>query len=1035
MTESAVFIVAVKLHDSAVRAAYLAEACGDDAALRLQVEELLRLHDQGSNPLDRPALAPAQTVDEVPPNGPANSAPLRELRPAEGVGSVIAGRYKLLQQIGEGGMGSVFMAEQTRPVKRMVAIKVIKAGMDSRQVLARFESERQALALMDHPNIAKVLDAGTTPPSPPSQGGAGGGGLPFFVMELVKGVPLTQFCDDRQLSVGDRLKVFQQICHAVQHAHQKGIIHRDLKPTNILVESHDGRPVPKVINFGLAKAVSALPLTDRSLFTNFGSILGTPLYMAPEQAELSALDVDTRADIYALGVILYELLTGTTPLEKKRFAEAAWDEIRRVIKEEEPPKPSTRLSTSEARASIAAQRQTEPHKLGKFVRGDLDWIVMKALAKERDRRYETANAFAADVEHFLNDEPVSAGPPTVRYKLRKFLHRNKGRVISGGVFAALLFLVVGLVLYGAWWAERQSAEQRHEQATVVARNNDAFNATLDQIEVALKAARLAEAATLMGQADRQLDEQTPNDLRERHERLKRDERTIRELDAIFEERWMVSPTDTRIDSERAKKRYPPLFQAYGLAISTGPAASAVETIRKSVIAEALASGMTEWFFVDPKYPGLLAVVDLLDPDLGRANLRSAIAKDDTNRIKELGMTIDGSKLSPAYAIGLGIHPAVEDGVRILKAAWTAHADSFPLALTISSRSYAWDDKVRIEAVGWGRTAVALRPNNPLAHYYLAIALSDRGGLGGASAVDELRRTIRLAPQFARAYGRLAFELGFRQGRDTDESLAFARKAIELDDRNVPGHYVVYEHLLLSKKDYVEAARVYRLLNKLLAEASEDGVPSDSSVGGYAMGWTHASFPDLVGGLLRARQPFEAYRLLLDFPHINRGMMGALDDDPDKSTNYAAACAAAIAGTGQGLDAPPPTERPAIRKHALEWLNASFDIWIKHAAAPSVLGACTVGLVGSPFGPGPLLGASALFPGRPDAPADPAKNREVVFDGMNRWLSDPNLAGIRDDQWLDKLPVDEREQWRKLWGEVRSLRDQTAPPKIAPPVGK
>ncbi len=362
-------------------------------------------------------------------------------------------------------MGSVFMAEQMRPVKRMVAFKVIKAGMDSRQVLARFESERQALALMDHPNIAKVLDAGTTER-----------GLPFFVMELVKGVPLTQFCDDRQLSISERLKVFQQICHAVQHAHQKGIIHRDLKPTNILIESHDGRPVPKVIDFGLAKAVSALPLTDRSLFTNFGAILGTPLYMAPEQAELSALDVDTRADIYALGVILYELLTGSTPLEKKRYATAAWDEVRRVIKEEEPPKPSKRLSTSDARASIAAQRQTEPRKLGKFMRGDLDWIVMKALAKERDRRYETANAFAADVEHFLNDEPVSAGPPTMRYKLRKFVHRNRGQVVVAAV--VLLALLTGVTV-STWQAIRatQAEGRAHDeqektaQALIVADQN------------------------------------------------------------------------------------------------------------------------------------------------------------------------------------------------------------------------------------------------------------------------------------------------------------------------------------------------------------------------------------------------------------------------------------------------------------------------------------------------------------------------------------------------------------------------------------
>jgi tetratricopeptide (TPR) repeat protein len=453
----AVFLAAAD-KDPAERAAFPDEACGADAELRQRVEQLLGAHDEpGSQP-----LPPAQTSVAVAP-----------AEPAEEVGTVIAGRYKLLQQLGEGGMGSVFMAEQTRPVKRMVALKVVKAGMDSKSVLGRFEAERQALALMDHPNIAKVLDAGTTER-----------GQPFFVMELVKGVPLTQFCDQRQLSVNDRLQVFQHICHAVQHAHQKGIIHRDLKPSNILVESHDGRPVPKVIDFGLAKAINALPLTERSLFTQLGAMLGTPLYMAPEQAEFSAIDVDTRADIYALGVILYELLTGTTPLEKRRLAKAAWDEIRRVIKEEEPPKPSTRLSTSEAKASVAAQRQSDPQRLGKYVRGDLDWIVMKALAKERDRRYQTANAFAADVERFLHHEPVSAGPPTLRYQLRKFVRRNRAAVAVAATLAVLLLLggvglVVGLVAI--------RAEQKRTAAALAAETQarkqtwEALNAMTDDV--------------------------------------------------------------------------------------------------------------------------------------------------------------------------------------------------------------------------------------------------------------------------------------------------------------------------------------------------------------------------------------------------------------------------------------------------------------------------------------------------------------------------------------------------------------------------
>src|SRR5437868_7053957 len=309
--------------------------------------------------------------------------------------------------------------------------------MDSQQVLARFEAERQALAMMDHPNIAKVFDAGAAPD-----------GRPFFVMELVKGVPITKYCDDHHLTPRQRLELFVPVCRAIQHAHQKGIIHRDLKPSNILVTEHDGRPVPKVIDFGLAKALNAAgTLTDRTLHTAYGTVVGTPLYMAPEQVGINALDVDTRSDVYALGVVLYELLTGTTPLEKKRFKEAAWDEIRRVIREEEPPRPSTRLSTSNALASLAAQRQTEPAKLSRLVRGELDWIVLKALEKDRNRRYETANGLAMDVQRHLADEPVLACPPSAGYRLRKFVRKHRGPVAAAA--ALLAALAVGILCTAA----------------------------------------------------------------------------------------------------------------------------------------------------------------------------------------------------------------------------------------------------------------------------------------------------------------------------------------------------------------------------------------------------------------------------------------------------------------------------------------------------------------------------------------------------------------------------------------------------------
>jgi WD40 repeat protein len=347
---------------------------------------------------------------------------------------MLIGPYKLLEQIGEGGFGLVFMAEQQQPLRRKVALKVIKPGMDSKQVIGRFEAERQALALMDHTNIARVLDAGATD-----------SGRPYFVMELVRGIPITDFCDHNQLPVRERLELFLAVCQAVQHAHQKGIIHRDLKPRNVLVTLLDGRPVVKVIDFGIAKALGQ-QLTDKTLFTCFAQMIGTPLYMSPEQAEMSGQDVDTRTDIYALGVLLYELLTGTTPFDKERLKEASYDEIRRIIREEEPAKPSTRISTlGQAATTVSANRQSEPRRLSQLFRGELDWIVMKALEKDRNRRYDTASSFGADVERYLHDEPVHACPPSALYRFRKFARRNKAVLTTGSAVAfAVLLAVAGL---------------------------------------------------------------------------------------------------------------------------------------------------------------------------------------------------------------------------------------------------------------------------------------------------------------------------------------------------------------------------------------------------------------------------------------------------------------------------------------------------------------------------------------------------------------------------------------------------------------
>jgi len=472
-TEESIFSAALDIEAADQRRAYLQRACQGDAALQARVESLLRIYTSDQSFLEQAASSLQLTLD-----APAI---------IEGSGTVI-GRYKLLEKIGEGGMAVVYMAEQQHPIHRRVALKIIKLGMDTKNVVARFEAERQALALMDHPNIAKVFDGGSTDT-----------GRPYFVMELVRGVSITDYCDDNRLSTRQRLELFVQVCNAVQHAHQKGIIHRDIKPTNVMVTLHDGKPVPKVIDFGIAKATNQR-LTEQTLFTRYAQMIGTPEYMSPEQAEMSGLDIDTRTDIYSLGVLLYELLTGSTPFAGETLRTAGYAEIQRIIRETDPLKPSTRIRTLGATlTSVAQSRQSSAELLPRLVRGDLDCIVMKSLEKDRTQRYETAHALAEDIERHLRNEPIRAGSPSTAYRIQKFVRRHRARLAAGSAAAILLG---GLLFAGVAYVRfsNQRTRSDHEKSLILVEDSlsrGEYASTLGRIKSILSSRYVGPKARLL----------------------------------------------------------------------------------------------------------------------------------------------------------------------------------------------------------------------------------------------------------------------------------------------------------------------------------------------------------------------------------------------------------------------------------------------------------------------------------------------------------------------------------------------------------
>ncbi len=777
-----IFFAALVKGSPQERSAYLDEACGGDEDLRRHVERLLKAQPKVGDFLQCPAPGLVATIDELSVNE----------RPGLAIGP-----YKLLEQIGEGGFGIVFMAEQQEPIRRKVALKVVKPGMDTRQVIARFKAERQALALMDHPNIAKVLDAGQT-----------GSGRPYFVMDLVKGVPITEFCHQGQLAPKERLELFVHVCQAVQHAHQKGIIHRDIKPSNVLVTLHDGTPLVKVIDFGIAKALGQ-QLTDKTLFTGFAQMIGTPLYMSPEQAALSNVDVDTRSDIYSLGVLLYELLTGTTPFDKDRFKEAGYDEIRRIIREEEPPRPSTRMSTlGQAAETFSTQRKNDPKRLSRIFRGELDWMVMKALEKDRNRRYETASAFAADVQRYLADEPVLACPPSSAYRLRKFVRRNK-RTLTVTVF---LFLLVGTLAATLGWtahdralrqaqterqrdlaeasignALAQAESSRHELHQILRTKGGVFGLLNqpDRWQAHLQGAQAAldRANALLAGAGEGIDQALEHKGLALETVLKADagdRQLALALEKIREDQATI--VEGRLNVTGADAAYQKTFAAAGFDVLEGDPRAVADRIARSLIKEQLVAALDDWRPARTRFPEqkpvarLLHVARLAAPDPAWGDqLRRVATWNNKAAVEQLARKAAIGDLSPQMLHLMAIllsDTKSEERLGWLRRAQAQVPTDFWLNFELAN---ALADSNLLESSGFCRAALAVRPNSAAIYNNLGKTLFELKRFD--EAVAACRKAVQLG-ESAMAYNNLGNALGGQ--KRLHEAIAAYRKAILID---------------------------------------------------------------------------------------------------------------------------------------------------------------------------------------------------------------------------------------------------------------
>jgi tetratricopeptide (TPR) repeat protein len=723
---------------------FLDAACGDNRELRARVDQLL--HDHREMGSIHNGNTPFPTIDHQP----ISECP-----------GIVIGPYKLLEQIGEGGFGVVFMAEQTQPLRRKVALKILKPGMDTRQVVARFEAERQALALMDHPNIAHVFDGGETAT-----------GRPYFVMELVRGIPITDFCDRNQLSIRARLELFVSVCQAVQHAHQKGIIHRDIKPSNVLVTVHDTVPVVKVIDFGVAKAVGQ-ELTDKTLFTGLAQMVGTPLYMSPEQAGLSGLDVDTRSDIYSLGVLFYELLTGTTPFDKERLRTAGYDEIRRIIREEEAPRPSTRLSTlGNAAATVSAERQSDPKKLGHLLSGELDWIALKALEKDRNRRYESASAFAADVQRYLNDEPVLACPPSAWYRIRKFTRRNKATLATASVVGLAILLAAG----SAGWIiqGRRAVESR------TAHEVEQF---LDRARTLYAEGKLPDALAEVQKAQGLLDASGSSaDMREHVRSWWIDLRMANRLEELRLE-WF-----DHAQAERSSADYAKTFHEYGIDVEALSAEETAAQIAARRINADLVSGIDDWAWrlrVESRPDAvalrgrLQTIAQAADADPLCRLCRQAAGAKDVQTLREMAESIDVANVPvrTLWTLGSALNVAGDSkaAIAFLRRVQRHHPDYVSVNFKLVECMSAQNPHPTDDAIGFLRAVLAFRPKSVVVRTRLGRLLYRKRLTEEASA--ELEEAIRHDPVYYEPYFWLG-EILFSDKRDYAAALTHFSRAID-----------------------------------------------------------------------------------------------------------------------------------------------------------------------------------------------------------------------------------------------------------------